>query len=215
MCPVLYYTHVQTESHLQNIDFTKPVLSLEVTCKGGNHQTDILTKTLKKLDLRQIRKLDIKIGDKTNIGNYIEIRNMLMAGIDTTYLEDLSLDFCFLKTSHRTDQILERFSTNWLFPSINSLTIRFFENVRQDWCDHNSNKLKLYLHGIFQTNIIKTINLVNLDNDLFHSIHSFLHEISVDDGRHGNKMMKSKSHRNLTFNFEKAQVTTDFVINLD
>ena len=133
---------------------------------------------------------------------------MLLASIDTNYLEHFSLDFCFLKTNHKTDHILERFSTNWLFPRIHSLTIRFFEHLRQDWCDHNSNKLKYYLLGIFKTNNIRTIKLINLDNNLFYSINVFLNDVSESLT---NKLISRK----LSYYFNKESLTTDFVISLE
>ena len=103
------------------MDFSKPVLSLEVLCKGGEQETDILLKTIRRLNLQQIRKLDLKCENKQSIENYLKVREMLLKSINKTYLEDFAMDFSFLKTGHKTDHILEMFTTNWLFPIINVL----------------------------------------------------------------------------------------------
>ena len=209
--PGLYSKHVKIDSGDLRMDFSKPVLSLEVICKGGEQETDILLKTIRRLNLQQIRKLDLKCENKQSIEYYLKVREMMLKSISKTYLEDFAMDFSFLKTGHKTDHILEMFTTNWLFPNINVLTLRFFENVRQDWCDHNSNTLKLHLTGILHTNNIKTVKLVNLDNDSFYSISVFLDNIGGSDSdRVGNC-----KYRQITFDYKQGDLTTDFVIFID
>ena len=110
---------------------------------------------------------------------------------------------------------MEMFTTNCFFPIINVLTLRFFENVRQDWCDHNSNRLKLHLNDILHTNNIKTVKLVNLDNDSFYSISVFLDSIVGSDSDRGQKRVGNRKYRKLTFNYEQGDLTTDFVIFID
>jgi hypothetical protein len=213
----LYHKHLKVDDENLKWDFTKPVLSLEVICRGEDQQSNFLLKTIEKLSLHQIIKLDIKCQNKTSIAIYLEVREQLLKSINKISLEDFSMDYCFLKTGHKTDHILERFSTNWFYPNISMLTIRFFENVRQDWCDHNSNTLKRHLYGILQTNNVKTVQLVNLDNDSFHSTCVFLDNLKRTE-KTESITKRSKFNpllRKLSYKYELGDLTTNFVINIE
>ena len=213
----LYHKHLKINAENFNFDFTRPVLSLEVICREENHQSNFLMKTIQKLNLHQIMKLDIKCQNKTSVARYLEVREQLFKSINKISLEDFSMDYCFLKTGHKTDHILERFSTNWFYPNIRRLTIRFFENVRQDWCDHNSNTLKRHLYGILQTNNVKTVKLVNLDNDSFHSTCVFLDNLTRSDKAEpfAKRSKFNPLLRKLTYEYKLGDLTTNFVINIE
>ena len=144
--------------------------------------------------------------NKLCISQYLDIRELLLKSINKKSLEVFSMHYFFLKTGRKIDDILERFSTNWLYPNIKCLSINFFENGKQDWCDYLANTLKRHLYGILKTNNIQIVKLVQLENDYFHGIQEFLERLMNTN---------LDGVRKLSYRYEQGDVATDFIINLN
>jgi len=254
----LYYEHLKIDNKTfdAGLKKSKPILSLELGIHTETHTcpkyeinpeffrpednspilmiihpkstSAILQRSIPLLNLKLLRKLTLICENRHAVNLYLDTRDLVFRNINNDVLEELNFSFCFLGRGPTNDDILKRFSTNHVYPSLRKLTLNFFDNGTLEWGDYTTKTLKHHLYGMALSKHISTVTLINLEQSLFNNIRSFLNKLSqvvpadADDAAFENRFRRPAQDnsgfyqlpRAVTYNVKSQETAVDVTINI-